>query len=357
MTKEYKCPSCGGTVAFDSDTQSLKCPYCDSTFDIESVKEGERVLSEEKKRSDTISFSASHNEWNDDGLMHYICPSCGGEIITSGTLISTTCPYCSNNVILTDKVEGLLKPDIVIPFKKNKKEAEECFKKALMKKRYLSSVFKDEAHLDEIKGVYVPVWLFSSLTDAGVTYRAKKVITWSDSRYVYTRTEHYLLERKGTLSFEKIPVDGSSKISDEMMESLSPYDYSAAVDFDTAFLAGFLADKYDVTASDSRPRAIERAKSSVDKYMKKTTDGFIDVRKETERVDLKDGKCQYALLPVWLLSTKWEGKDYLFAVNGETGKFVGDLPYDRKRGRKDTALGTLVLSSLFFLLFYLAWAL
>ena len=40
---------------------------------------------------------------------------------------------------------------------------------------------------------------------------------------------------------------------------------------------------------------------------------------------------KYALLPVWLLSTQWKGKNYLFAMNGQTGKLIGDLPIDSKR--------------------------
>ena len=32
------------------------------------------------------------------------------------------------------------------------------------------------------------------------------------------------------------------------------------------------------------------------------------------------------LLPVWMLHTKWKGKDYLFSMNGQTGKLTGDLP-------------------------------
>jgi hypothetical protein len=31
-------------------------------------------------------------------------------------------------------------------------------------------------------------------------------------------------------------------------------------------------------------------------------------------------------MPVWMLNTKYRGKDYLFAVNGQTGKAVGELP-------------------------------
>ena len=39
--------------------------------------------------------------------------------------------------------------------------------------------------------------------------------------------------------------------------------------------------------------------------------------------------CKYAFIPVWLLSTKWKDKNFLFAMNGQTGKFVGDLPVDK----------------------------
>jgi len=38
---------------------------------------------------------------------------------------------------------------------------------------------------------------------------------------------------------------------------------------------------------------------------------------------------KYALYPVWLLNTSWNGKKYTFAMNGQTGKLVGDLPMDK----------------------------
>ncbi len=357
MTKEYKCPSCGGTICFDSTTQKMKCPYCDSLFDVESLKEYDETLKRTENEKDNISFSTKKEEWSDDDLMHYVCPSCGGEIITNETLASTVCPYCSNNVILTDKLSGTLKPDLVIPFKIDKKKAIECFKNSLNGKRYLSSAFKDENHFSDVKGVYVPVWLYSSRADCIVSYRAVTTSVWSDREYNYTQTNHFLLEREGNVSFEKIPVDGSKSMSDELMESLSPYDYSDAVDYNGAYLSGFLADKYDLSSLDCSPRAIERAKSSVERYFRKTTEGFSRVEKKSESINMKDGECKYALLPVWLLNTKWEDKNYLFAVNGQNGKFVGDLPFDKKRGIRDFVLGTTILSSLFFLLFYLVWAL
>ncbi len=353
MTQEYKCPCCGGTLEFDSTTQKMKCPYCDSTFEVETLREYDEVLKDTESKKDTDNIKTEQSTWNDDGLMHYVCPSCGGEIITNETLASTVCPYCSNNVILMDKFEGVLKPDLVIPFKLDRKQALDSLKKALNGKSLLPKAFRSENHLSEIKGVYVPVWLFTSSAEASITYNATTKEEWSDEHYDYTKTNYYLLQREGSVDFEKIPVDGSSKMSDAMMESLGPFDYRDAVDFQTAYLSGFLADKYDTSAEDSKPRAFERAKVSVEKYFRRTTRGYRSPRMKSESINMSKGECKYALLPVWLLNTKWKGNNYLFAVNGQNGKFVGNLPCDDKKAFIEVlALGavfTFIILGIFYL--------
>ena len=113
------------------------------------------------------------------------------------------------------------------------------------------------------------------------------------------------------------------------MESIEPFDFSEAVDFQTAYLAGYLADKYDVTAEESIERANERIRRSTEQVFADTVEGlYATVVPEQVSIQLKNGKAKYALYPVWLLTTKWRGKQYLFAMNGQTGKFVGDLPAD-----------------------------
>ena len=57
--------------------------------------------------------------------------------------------------------------------------------------------------------------------------------------------------------------------------------------------------------------------------------GYATVMPENSRIQLHGGKAKYALYPVWLLNTTWNGKKYTFAMNGQTGKFVGDLPVDK----------------------------
>ena len=36
VLQEYKCPCCGGAIAFDSTVQKMKCPYCDTEFEMEA---------------------------------------------------------------------------------------------------------------------------------------------------------------------------------------------------------------------------------------------------------------------------------------------------------------------------------
>ena len=70
-----------------------------------------------------------------------------------------------------------------------------------------------------------------------------------------------------------------------------------------------------------------------------------------KNIRLRRGKVKYALLPVWLLTTRWNGANYLFAMNGQTGKMVGNLPIDKGKRRKLFAIITAVISIIGFLIF------
>ena len=137
------------------------------------------------------------------------------------------------------------------------------------------------------------------------------------------------LHRSGGVGFKCVPVDGSKKMDDTLMEAIEPYDASQTVEFKTAYLAGYLADRYDVPAGDCIPRANERMQKSVKDCFISTTGGFTGVQPKSSRIHISKGRARYALFPVWILNTTWRDKKYVFAMNGQTGKFVGDLPADR----------------------------
>ena len=357
--QEYKCPCCGGAIAFDSTLQKLKCPYCDTEFDIETLENYGKEL--EGEPDDSMCWETSAGvDWQEgeaDGLRSYVCKSCGGEIVADDTTAATSCPFCGNPVVISGQVSGYLKPDYVIPFKLDKKAAKEALKKHYSGKKLLPKVFKDENHIDEIRGVYVPFWLFDADADAHIRYKATRVRAWSDSDYNYTETSFFSVVRGGSIGFQRVPVDGSSKMPDDLMESVEPYYFEDAVDFHTAYLAGYLADKYDVDAEAAVPRANERIKSSTADAFAQTVQGYATVTPEATGIHLQNGRAKYALYPVWLLNTTWKGKKYTFAMNGQTGKFVGDLPLDKGAYKKWLFGLAGIVGAAVFALSYLIWLL
>ena len=350
VLQEYKCPCCGGAIAFDTDLQKLKCPYCDTEFELEALKGYDEVLKSTDKE-DNIEWESDANEWRDgetDGMRIYVCKSCGGEIVGDESLAATSCPFCDNPVVLMGQFRGDLKPDYVIPFKLDKNRAKAEFAKHLQGKKLLPKAFQTEARIDSIKGVYVPYWLFDSDVDASIRYRATRVTSWSDSSYHYTKTSFYSVLREGSISFEKVPVDGSDKIDNSLSESVEPYNYADITDFQTAYLAGFIADRYNVESDDCRPRANQRIKKSTETSFARTVTGYASVTTEQSSVVTKKGSMKYALLPMWLMSTQWNGGTYLFAMNGQTGKFVGNLPCDKSEKNKRFFLSFLIGTAISF---------
>ena len=325
--QEYKCPCCGGAIAFDSASQKMKCPYCDTTFDVETLEGYDDALKQDAK--DDMHWDAAQQPWDDVQMGVYTCKSCGGELVCDESTAATACPFCGNPIVLTGRLSGDLKPDYVIPFKLDKKAAEAALRNHMKGKRLLPNLFRSENRISEVKGVYVPFWLFDADADAHIRYHATRIRTWSDRDYDYTETQHYAILRSGDLSFTHVPVDGSSRMPNDLMESIEPFDFSSAVDFQTAYLSGYLADRYDVNADDSIGRANERVKKSTESVFASTVVGYHTVVPENTSVRLANGRVRYALYPVWLLNTVWNGKTFSFAMNGQTGKFVGDLPVDK----------------------------
>lgn len=352
-TIEYKCPACGGTLEFDGKTQKLKCIYCGTEVDPEEFESqhGSGVsagfdngVNGDAAQSDsgTPSFggtdesgtqwqSMSQDGWSPsevEGMKVYSCQSCGAQIVAEESTGATQCPYCGNNVVMTGAFAGDLKPDFIIPFQKDKKAAKEAYMQHLEGKSFLPGIFRNENHIDEIKGVYVPFWLFSG--DAQVNYNGvgRRIKTWRQGNTEYTATELWQVERQGEAAFEYVPVNASSKMDDALMESIEPYDTKDMVPFKKAYLSGYLADRYDVDRNVSCQTAYSRMKNSTMSELHNTMAGYAGMEREAHNIAIKNSKYWYVLYPVWILNTTWRGEHYIFAMNGQTGKLVGDLPAD-----------------------------
>ena len=330
-TPKVTCPACKTELNCDTSEKEATCPGCGAEFETEALLA--YAAQKENKKQDSMTWDTqAGGQWQQgetDGLRVYSCKTCGGEIVADETTGATHCPYCGNPVVLSGHFAGALKPDLVIPFKVDKKAAIEALNNHYKGKKLLPKVFKDQNHIEEVKGLYVPVWLFDADVDAQVEYEATKVRTWSDSDYDYTETSHYAVIRGGGIGFENVPVDGSTKMDDTLMESIEPFDITGAVPFKAAYLPGYLADKYDVDAEASIGRANDRIKNSTEDAFRSTVVGYTSVTTVDSNVQLENGRARYALYPVWILNTDWKGQKFTFGINGQTGKIAGDLPMDK----------------------------
>ena len=330
---EFKCPCCNAGLQFGPQTQQLKCEYCDNTFDIGTVRafnEAQVAPSAEQVDWDTSEKKVwSHEE--QQNLYSFQCPACGGEILADETAAATFCPYCDNPTIMPSRLTGDVKPDGVIPFKTTKEQAQEAFLKLCKRKPLLPKFFTSQQRIDKISAMYVPFWLYECSAKFDGSYKATRIKTWSDSQYIYTKTDHYLLSRQAQASFSGIPMDGSEKMDDTLMESIEPFDYSQMVDFDMAYLSGCLADKYDVPSGAGEERIRQRVNQSITDSLQPSLMGFASVIPTNRQLHVQNSKAKYVLLPVWILNTRYKDKIYTFAMNGQTGKIVGTFPVSGKR--------------------------
>ena len=354
---DLTCPACKAALEIESGAAEAICPECGAEFETESLLAYAAQKADQGQDNMTWQTQAG-DQWQQgeaDGLRIYSCNTCGGEIIADETTGATHCPYCDNPVVLAGHFAGLLKPDLLIPFKVDKKGAIAALNNHYKGKRLLPKVFKDQNHIEEVKGLYVPVWLFDSEVNANVEYTATKMRTWSDSEYDYTETRHYAVIRGGGIAFDNVPVDGSTKMDDALMESIEPFQIEEAVPFQTAYLPGFMADKYDVDIDASISRANERIKHSTEQAFRSTVSGYTSVDVFNSNINLENGRSKYALYPVWILNTQWKGQKFTFAINGQTGKTVGDLPMDKALFWKYLLSVSGAVAALAFAISYLLW--
>ena len=288
-TTNYQCPACTGPLRFDSASGKLCCDYCGSTYDVAQVEAlyGEKQAQADKAAEAAEKAASSGPVWGEmetGDLSSRTCTSCGAELVCGPETAATTCP-----------------------FRMDKKTAIENLKKYYKGKVFLPKAFKESNHIEEIQGVYVPFWLYDGRMEARGAYKAEISESHREGDYIVTTTRHFDVARVGDV------------------------DYSDLKPFSTAYLPGFLADRYDEDDKKCAARVLTRMKNSTAAALHDTLGGYTGVQTLSEQLDPRTLEPHYALLPVWMLHTRWKEQDFLFAMNGQTGKLIGDLPVDKGR--------------------------
>ena len=326
--KQYTCKTCEAELYWDSKTNKLKCEYCDSTFDPHEFDEDVDV--EQKAEKADIHDKADDDSFGID-LVKYKCTECGAELVTAAGTVATTCAYCGRAISMTSKMEGEFKPDVVIPFAITKEDAKNKFMSYCKQSWLTPKEFQNPEVLKKIKGIYAPYWLHSFIADASAEIDCENVESKKRGDDKIVLRHQYLVSLDANGTFEKVPTDALKHLSNNMMDALEPFNYERLENFHPGYMAGFYAEEYNETSDENFPRARERAKQVMTNKMLNEAGSYRykTMRRYNDRI--LNYTPQYAMLPVWLLHTEYQGKEYIFAINGDTGKVTGKLPLSNKK--------------------------
>ncbi len=294
----FKCRNCGANAIYSPEKHTMFCPYCDS------------VDCEEPAHGEGMKF----------------CINCGGELNPGDYKSAVKCEHCDSYIVFEERTSGEYEPHMIIPFKISKKQAQEVLKKEFAKRPFLPSDFLSEAKLSKMEGMYVPYFMYDFDCQYMFQGTGHVVRTWTRGDTEYTETSIFRVIRDMSVSFDKIPVDASIAMADDVMDLLEPYDYGALESFQAKYMSGFLAEKYNMTSSELEPRAMQKAKADAKALMDKTIDRYTMVTDRRDDVRFETLRDNYSLLPVWNYTYTYKGKTYPFKINGQTGKMSGKPP-------------------------------
>lgn len=321
-TLDNRCPSCAAPIFFKPTLGKWKCDYCDSVFTLEQLQ---------KFNNASNTKVNSNTEQTEINYVSYTCKDCGAEIIADEQTAATFCVYCGNTAILKNKLSGEFRPSKIIPFKVEKEVAIESFKGISKGRPLMPKMFNKIENIEKIRGIYIPFWLYDINVAGSLNADGEKISVWISDDRQFTKVDFYKIYRTATMDYLKIPVDGSTRFDDDMMSTIEPFNYEELVDYNHAYLSGFFAEKYDVDNEKAYSQAGQRALDSTYDDMKKDMGNFMNKSVFENTLAPRLINSEYVMLPVWMVNVKYKSKNYLFAMNGETGEFVGNIPVDEKK--------------------------
>ena len=320
-TETEKCPSCGSNMVFDPEGQCLSCPHCGTKVQFEK--------GDTAKELDLSSALGKDRQWNAEEAVVFSCDNCGAKVVLKAGQTAKLCPFCGTaHVRKTEELAGL-KPNGLIPFSFGEEKAVE-YSKAWAKKRFFAPrKFKKHLTAENVNGVYVPCFTFDSHTTSHYEGRIGTTHTRTVGSGKNLRTETYTVWRNisGTYydDFNDVLITAGSKLDQQKLDKIRPYDTDAGKVYEENYLLGFMAYQYD----EGLDGCWNKAKGVIDKELRNRIlsqysydrVAYFNVSTRHERVTYK-----YVMLPVYVGNYNYKKKLFNFYVNGESGRTWGKYP-------------------------------
>ncbi len=370
-----KCPQCDGALEYSPVTDLMECPFCGSSYDMMQIMavqnqrdhiNGNVLTTSDAENIQSPGTSNNSNFYGggwesnpyaqrmedpNEGLHNldmpgeitkevenkihdvavdtsetmegniYTCTSCGAELFINGVESATFCAYCGQPTVVFNRVSRELKPKFIIPFRIQKEQAVAVIRDKLSNGFFVPKEIKN-FEVEKVRGIYIPYFLFDAY------YYDNQQLKGSVGEGDQRQTKTFF--REAECEFRNLTCDASRKLSDETSQRLEPYDLRELRPFEIGYLSGFYADRYDMNERSLKNTVRVRCKELFDAEMKLDT-GAKNVKILDSHPRFQMRKAEYALLPAWFMTFRYQNEPYTILVNGQTGKVVGAVPFTKAK--------------------------
>lgn len=341
-----RCPKCGATdIRHKHGSDLLVCQYCRHEWHGERVEEefgfGEGI---DQLTGTVIASGARDIAADAAALMTFKCTGCGAEVtVNTENAMTARCHWCRHVFGVNEQVANGAVPDAVLPFHIKKEDAVARIRQFVDKRRLFAlKEFKEQFSPENVLGVYLPYMIVDGKTSVDVAGKAEiKTREYTkgsgDKKVTYYDADVYGVERHVDFTVDDLPLESSSergnldtsKNTNNIINTILPFDTKNAVKWNASYLAGLSSEKRDLDVEHLRPR-LEEALLSIGRHQVENSVARYDrgVRWEQERLDVHGTRWVAMYLPVWLYSYQQPGSGMLhyIAVNGRTGETMGSVP-------------------------------
>lgn len=346
---QVKCPKCGSTdISTNIKTGKLRCNFCRHEFEPELAPEDADIST---LTGTTMGTGAADIDEAYEDMVTVKCESCGAEVvIDTKTNTQARCHWCRNTLSINNIIPNGAVPDVILPFKVTKADAEEEIAKFVRKRKFFAHpTFKREFTTENISGVYLPYMLVDvnahmNLYGEGQIETDRRKVKDGDDSYTVYDANSYDVERDFDIVIDDLSIEASSDKLDynakdkttNVINAIMPFDTENCVKFNANYMKGYTSEKRDSNIEALRD-TVEAESADVARIAAKETIKKYDrgVRWETEDYTVKGDSWKAAYLPVWLYSymQKKNGKNLLHyvAVNARTKETMGSVPINFKK--------------------------
>ena len=313
-----KCQGCGGNLKFNPATQSLICKKCGAVEEFEKTKEA----SKHSIYNDTSK--ESHQKWLAENKVIQ-CANCSAKIVLNNLEYAASCPYCGSEFVSVSENLPGISPDKIIPFMFDEEEAVKRFKNSVKKKFYVPRPFKKNVVADNVKGIYIPSFAFDVNTSSSYNGTLSRTVRYVRNGKSYSRQEHFPISGKINLLHQDVMVESSSKINQNQLSEILPYNNKDCYDFDENFIRGYGVEHYELDVKDCYSEAKKIINANIRRSILSKYSYNSVVRLEIN-TQYSNEVFLYKVSPIYKFNYVYKGKNYTTLMNGQTGKLGKGLP-------------------------------